>query len=282
MNTCVGGKWLSVILALLVLPIGGCIIICNSCTPKSKSEHTVTVSADMATNALLSAQTNNGNISIQGRDLAGCEVTAKITARGNSEQEAADLARAVIVTLVPSQQGLAVNIKKPDSELAKHINVSLDIKMPAQNRLDLKTSNGNISVNNAGLDVALGTSNGNIHLDHTPGPITARTSNGNITCRDTGKDIQARTSNGNIDVVYDAGAANPNQINLETSNGTIHITPPQAFSAKVDASTSNGKIRSNKSITVQGDISKNNLQGTIGDGRGACRLHTSNGSIHIN
>jgi DUF4097 and DUF4098 domain-containing protein YvlB len=280
MNTCVGGKWLSVISFLLVLPIGGC-IICSSCAPIYKSEHTVTVSADMATNALLSAQTNNGNISIEGRDLAGCEVTAKITARGNSEQEAADLARAVIVTLVPSQQGLAVNIKKPESELSKHISVSLDIKMPSQNRLDLKTTNGNISVNNAGLDVALSTSNGNIYLDHTPGPITARTSNGNITCRNAGKDIQAHTSNGNIIVVYDAGAANPNQINLETSNGSIHITPPQAFSAKVDASTSNGKIASNKSITVQGDISKNNLQGTIGDGRGACRLHTSNGSIHI-
>jgi len=50
----------------------------------------------------------------------------------------------------------------------------------------------------------------------------------------------------------------------------------------VDASTSNGKIATNKSITVQGDISKNNIQGTIGDGRGVCRLHTSNGSIHIN
>jgi DUF4097 and DUF4098 domain-containing protein YvlB len=282
MNSYIRSHWMSVMSALLVLPIGGCIIICNSGdTPKYKAERTVAVSADMATNVLLSAQTDNGNISVAGRDLNGCEMTAGITARGNSEQEAADLADAVIVTLVPSQQGLTVNIKKPESELAKHISVSLDIKMPAQNRLDLKTSNGNISINNIGLDAVLGTTNGNIYTERTPGPVRANTSNGNVTCRNIGKDIQGHTSNGSIDVVYDAGAANPNLIDLQTSNGSIHITPPQAFSAKVDASTSNGKISAGRPITMQGDFSKTELHGTIGDGKGACRLHTSNGSISI-
>jgi DUF4097 and DUF4098 domain-containing protein YvlB len=275
-------KWLLAISALVVLPIGGCIIICSSGnTPKYKAQRTVAVSADMTTDALLSAQTNNGNISVTGRDLNGCEMTASITARGNSEQEAADLADAVIVTLVPSQQGLAVDIKKPESEMSKHISVSLDIQVPAKNRLDLKTSNGNIHVKNVLLDAVLDTSNGNIDTERTPGPVSAKTSNGNVTCRDIGKDVRAHTSNGNIDVMYDSGAVNPNQIDLQTSNGSIHITPPQVFSAKVDASTSNGKISTGRPITVQGDFSKTELHGTIGDGKGACRLHTSNGSISI-
>jgi hypothetical protein len=282
MNTCIRDKWLSVISALLVLPLGGCIIICNSCTePQFKAQRTVIVSADMTTDALLSAQTNNGDIKVEGRPVDGCEVTANITARADTEQEANQLAEAVVISLVPSQQGVVVDIKKPDSELSKYIGVSLDIKMQGQNRLDLKTSNGNIEINDIGRDVALHTSNGNIVLNRTSGPITARTSNGSMDCRDAGKNIQAHTSNGNISVVFNENAEGVNQINLETSNGSIHITPPKSFSAKVDASTSNGKITSNKPITVQGDISENDLHGTIGNGQGVCRLHTSNGSIHI-
>jgi DUF4097 and DUF4098 domain-containing protein YvlB len=282
MNTRIRSKWMLAISALLVLSLGGCILICSSCTtPKYKAERTVIVSADMMTEALLSAQTNNGNIKVQGRPSDGFEVTANIIARADTEQEAGQLAEAVVVSLVPSQQGLVVDIKKPDSGLSKYISVGLDIKMPAQNRLDLKTSNGNIDISDIDRDVVLHTSNGNIDVNRTSGPITAHTSNGSVDCRDTGKDIGAYTSNGNISVVFNENAEAVNRIDLETSNGSIHITTPKSFSAKVDASTSNGKIRSNKSIAVQGDISEKDLHGTIGDGRGVCRLHTSNGSISI-
>lgn len=283
MHKCINRKWLHAITAVLVFPLGGCILICNSCsTPPHKAERIVTVSAEAATDMTLCAATSNGNIKVEGQPAGGCEVTAKITARGNSEQEARDMAEAVVVALVPSQQGLEVDIKKPQSELSKHIGISLDIKMPEQNRLNLKTSNGNIDISNISRDVELHTSNGNIDLNRVSGPISAATSNGNVSCHDTANNLKARTSNGNISVVFTERTENPDQVELETSNGSIHLTPPAAFSAKVDASTSNGKISSNRAILVQGDISKTKLHGTIGDGRGTCRLHTSNGSIHIN
>jgi DUF4097 and DUF4098 domain-containing protein YvlB len=284
MNNQVVWKWSSAMTALLVLLLGGCIIICNSCstTPPCKAERTVAVSGDMATEVLLSAQTSNGNITVQGRQVGGCEVTAHITARDNTEQEAKDLAEAVAVSLIPSQQGITVDIKKPESELSSHIDVSLDIKMPGQNRLDLKTSNGNIKVSDISRDIALHTSNGNITLNHIAGPIAAYTTNGNVDCHDVGKDFQARTSNGNVNVIFSESAEGASRIDIETSNGSIGITPPKTFSATVDAATSNGKITSNKALTVQGDISKDSLHGTIGTGAGTCQLHTSNGSIHIN
>ena len=90
MNNQVICKWSSAMTVLLALLLGGCIIICDSCstTPPCKAERTVTVAGDMATEVLLSAQTSNGNIKVQGRQAGGCEVTAYITARGNTEQEA--------------------------------------------------------------------------------------------------------------------------------------------------------------------------------------------------
>ncbi len=282
MNNQIIWKWSSAMTVLLTLLLGGCIIICDSCdmTPPHKAERTVTVSGDMATDKMLSAQTNNGNIKVQGQESAGCEVTAHITARGNTEQEAQEIADGVEVALVPSEQGLKIDIKKPESELSKHIDVSLDIKMPGQNRLDLITSNGNINIGDISRGITLHTSNGNVTLNHTAGPIAAYTSNGNVDCRDVGKDFQARTSNGNVNVIFSESAEGASRIDIETSNGSIRVTPPKSFSATVDATTSNGKITSG--ITIQGSVSKNSLHGTVGSGEGTCRLRTSNGSIHIN
>ena len=282
MNNQVIWKWSSGMTALLALLLGGCVIVCDSCSaPPHKAERTVTVSGDMATEVLLSAQTSNGNIKVQGQESAGCEVTAHITARGNTEQEAREMADGVEVTLVPSEQSLKIDIKKPESELSKHIGVSLDIKMLGQNRLDLKTSNGNIDIGDISRGITLHTSNGNINLNHIAGPIAAYTTNGNVDCRDVGKDFQARTSNGNVNVIFSESAEGASRIDIETSNGSIRVTPPKSFSAAVDAATSNGKVTCDRAITVQGDISKNSLRGTLGTGEGTCRLHTSNGSIHI-
>ncbi|MEN6306729.1 MAG: DUF4097 family beta strand repeat-containing protein [Anaerohalosphaeraceae bacterium] len=268
------------IIASLLL-VSGCIIICNSCdTPPHKAENTVTVSREMGTNLLLDAETGNGNISVQGQDTNTCTVIAHITARGNTQEEAQSLADGTQIVLDLSDMGMIVAIKKPDSELAKHISVSFDITMPNQNKLNLITSNGNIQVIAVSQKIDLGTSNGNITLTDTAGPVNARTSNGTIRCMNTQNDIHAHSSNGDIEITFDKTAA-ASIIDLETSNGSITLTPGENFSAKIDASTSNGKVTSDRPITVQGELSKASIRGTIGDGQGDCRLHTSNGSIRI-
>lgn len=268
------------IIASLLLA-SGCIIICNSCDDlPSRAENTVTVSREMGTDLLLDAQTSNGNISVQGQDTTTCTVTAHITARARTQEEAQSLADGTQILLELSDMGMTVDIKKPDSELAKHISVSLDITMPGQNKLNLKTSNGNIQVSKVSQKIDLGTSNGNVTLTDTAGPVNARTSNGNVRCVNTQNDIHARSSNGNIEVAFDKTAA-ASVIDLETSNGSITLRPGENFSAKIDASTSNGKVISDRPITVQGELSKTSIRGTIGDGQGNCRLHTSNGSIRI-
>ena len=67
---------------------------------------------------------------------------------------------------------------------------------------------------------------------------------------------------------------------LTSSNGSITLTVPAAFSGQVDASTSTGKIRTDLPVTVQGPIGKS-LKGTVGGGAGTLKLRTSNGSIQI-
>ena len=166
------------IIASLLLA-SGCIVICNSCDDLPfKAENTVTMSREMGTGLLLDAQTSNGNISVQGQNTTTCTVTAHITARAKTQKEAQSLADGTQIVLVLSDMGMNVDIKKPDSELAKYISVSLDITMPGQNKLNLKTSNGNIQVSQVSQKIDLGTSNGNVTLIDTAGPVNAQTSNG--------------------------------------------------------------------------------------------------------
>jgi DUF4097 and DUF4098 domain-containing protein YvlB len=66
-----------------------------------------------------------------------------------------------------------------------------------------------------------------------------------------------------------------------TYNGSVSLTAPPNFSAKVEASTHNGSIDTDLPITVTGEVTKKELTGTIGEGEGKLYLETYNGSIKI-
>jgi DUF4097 and DUF4098 domain-containing protein YvlB len=58
------------------------------------------------------------------------------------------------------------------------------------------------------------------------------------------------------------------------------VAPPD-FSGQVDMSTSYGSIRTERPITISGEVSKKKLKGTIGQGKGKLYLQTSSGSIKV-
>jgi DUF4097 and DUF4098 domain-containing protein YvlB len=68
---------------------------------------------------------------------------------------------------------------------------------------------------------------------------------------------------------------------MVTHNGSVSLTTPPNFSAKVDVSTNNGSINTDLPITVTGKITKKKLTGTLGTGEGELYLETHNGSIKI-
>ncbi len=70
-------------------------------------------------------------------------------------------------------------------------------------------------------------------------------------------------------------------VSIVTYNGGIEFTAPPGFSAQVEASTHNGSVHTDLPITVIGKVSKNEMKGTIGAGKGKLRLETHNGSIRI-
>jgi DUF4097 and DUF4098 domain-containing protein YvlB len=157
---------------------------------------------------------------------------------------------------------------------------SISLDLPASLLLDLKSSNGAITVLESQNSVECSTSNGAITIEDTNGNVKLKTSNGEITARNHYGELDAKTSNGTIDadVVLPEGG----DCFLKTSNGKIYLSVPEETSAMIEASTSNGGIEiDNIALTVISMEKKKDLKGKMGDGDGEIRLETSNGSIRI-
>lgn len=288
-----------VLSVILMVSFVGCVVNCGGCSANEKHERVVALSEALPADSTFSAQTFNGSIMVIGTETEICEITATITARSFTSEEAQLLAEQTTVRLERTPEGLQTVIERPKKKNRESISVKLEVKVPRQTALKLGTSNGRVTLSSIEKSIHAKTSNGRIEITNATGAITAHTSNGRITIKQADADLfdlhtsngkitceaitgnmKASTSNGAIAVKYTPDANPATNINLSTSNGAISVTTPKNYSARVDASTSNSKIHTNIPITVQGKFGKK-VKGTIGTGEGQLTLHTTNGSITI-
>ena len=267
-------------LLCLVMLLAGCINI-GSCAMRAKYERTVQLSAPLSPGSAFEAQTHNGSITINGADVAECNMTATIVARAATDEEARELAEKVKVTLVPSGNRLTTKIDKPTRLINKSVSVSLDIEVPNQTDLELVTHNGAIVLADIEGKINATTHNGKVTTENINGTTVLKTHNGSVTCREISGDSQLSTHNGGVKAFYSGSASTACDISMITHNGSIELATPPGYSAQVKASTSNGSINTDLPITVTGKVSKSKLTGTIGTGEGQLHLETHNGSIRI-
>lgn len=277
---------------------GGCIYR-GFIGAQEQFERTVQLSEPLTPGSELAAQTSNGAITVTGTDTQACSLTATIRAHAKTEERARQLAEQTQIRLEQTDRGRRAVIDRPETDRREWVNVSYDIQLPHRTVLHLQTSNGRINLSAIEEAVTAQTSNGAIDITAVTGTVSARTSNGSVTirqarapslelhtsngaikCEDITGPVKASTSNGSVNIRYAPDADPATDIRITTSNGGIHLTTPENYSARVDAATSNGKIRSTVPITVQGDMGKT-VNGVIRDGKGNLYLRTSNSSITI-
>jgi hypothetical protein len=225
---------------------------------RAKYERKVQLSAPLSPGSTFTAQTHNGSITINGADVADCNLTATIVARATTEEDAKELAEKVKVTLEPSGNRLTAKIDRPTRLINKSVSVSLDVTVPNQMDLELSTHNGAVVIANITGQVNATTYNGKVTTEKVSGTTALKTHNGSIICREISGDTQLRTHNGSAKAFYSEAAPSVSDISITT-----------------------GSINTNLAITVTGKVSKNNLKGTIGTGQGKLHLETHNGSIRI-
>jgi hypothetical protein len=123
------------------------------------------------------------------------------------------------------------------------------------------------------------TTNGGIRGHELNSVIEAATTNGNVDVA-TSEWASARTTNGGVTVAM-GSAKWSGEIELLTTNGSVHAWLPASAEFKVRAATTNGGIHTDFPVTVMGSFGSKDLSGTVGAGGRDLRLATTNGGIEI-
>jgi len=143
--------------------------------------------------------------------------------------------------------------------------------------VELRTSGGEVRAAAVRGDLEARTSGGRIHASEVEGAVDARTSGGPIQIYDVSGSVEARTSGGPIAVRF----TRPPRGRLETSGGGIDVEFPAGSGVDLDARSSGGRVEVDPRVAVRGSSEAGRVEGAIHGGGGELRLRTSGGSIHV-
>ncbi len=294
---------LACLLGLTLFLVSSCVYVegCGYSTGwAAKCERQVELSAPLQPGSAFEARTRDGSITVEGNQTSECRVLATIRTHASTQEKAQELAEQIEVKLEPSGRGLVVVIQKPVMIHNAGYGVSLAVTAPTQTSLELVTSDGSVDITDIQGTIVATTSDGSIRVIDIQGDVKLKTSDGSIRVAEMrGDSLEVRTSDGGIrceDIVVArlightsdgsvhvacaAGAPQAPEMAVTTSDGSITLVAPPDLSAVIDASTSDGSIRTSLPVTIEGRVGKS-LHGTIGAGEGQITLRTSDGSITI-
>jgi DUF4097 and DUF4098 domain-containing protein YvlB len=264
---------------------------CNL-TESARFTRTDTITHAHAATSPVQAEVSNGSIEIARGANAEVVITADIKA---TTQERLDNTRVVVTRT--DDQTLDIRVDWAEGVRKGSEGCSLVITMPDASTVNLKTSNGRLTVQGVGSDLTLRTSNGRITAGDIPGRVDAHTSNGRVVLSEIGGAIDIDTSNGAVELAGVMGPVRANTSNgsvsirlasdgvgpirVSTSNGAATLAVGDAFAGELRLKTSNGKVRVNGPVSTESmDLDKRS--GTlVFAGSGSSTITTSNGSITV-
>jgi hypothetical protein len=191
----------------------------------------------------------NGGITVEGTDASEVRIRAKVETRRGVELDdvTIDLGTGHVETRGPERGDWSVSFR---------------IEVPRDYDLDLVARNG-------GLGVA-----------SVVGQVRLETTNGGITLESMAGEVRGRTTNGGISVVLDGDTWHGDGLDVETSNGGVHLSVPADYSAELVTGTVNGQLRLGFPVTVEGTLRKE-VRATLGDGGPTVRAKTTNGGVKL-
>jgi hypothetical protein len=220
-------------------------------------EYTVTAAGTLAVDA-----EPNGGIEVVGGARRDVLVQAKVVAQAESQQRARQIVSAVNVTAAPDR----VTANGP-SGLGRREgwSVSYRVAVPTIASLSLKTTNGGIVIRDVDGDIDFRTVNGGVKLTNIAG------------------NVKGRTSNGGVDVDLEGPSWKGEGLDVETSNGGVHLRIPEQYSARLETGTVNGGLNIDFPVAVQGRLDRHDRQINVdlGGGGAPIRVRTHNGGVKV-
>lgn len=236
---------------------------------------------------------------------AGNEVIVraiKEVRRADSQAEAERVAQKVSVRIEQVGNRIEVETKYPKNfswgrgpQVYVHIEISApersnaDVKSVDGNltvngiegRLQLKTVDGDLAVTDCSGEIHAGSVDGNAELRGVAGKVEARTVDGDLDVEGILSGVRAKSTDGNITIRVHSDSVMDGDWSLATTDGSIRVEIPEGFGANLDVRVSDGNIESDHPLTVEGKISDQRLQGALYGGGHQLSIRTSDGSVEL-
>lgn len=213
----------------------------------------------------------NGGVSIIGADRSDVFIRACVQAYGKTAEESNALAKGITI-----QTGATIHAEGPDDAKKgwgdnKGWGVSYRIYVPRNTNLKLNTYNGGIKISSVNGTMEFEALNGGLKLNGISGNVRGRTTNGGIKLELAGK------------------SWNGTGLDLQTTNGGIHVSMPENYSARFETGTVNGGFKSDIAGIAPPDDGEQKNRGhratrintDLNGGGAPVRIITTNGGVKI-
>jgi DUF4097 and DUF4098 domain-containing protein YvlB len=199
----------------------------------------------------------NGGIEVIGSDRNDIRVISKIQTQAGSASDAKAMADQIRIEV-----GDEIRADGPSTRWRSSWSVSYEIHVPRKMSLDLRATNGGISIENV------------------DGRLEFETTNGGITLVGVAGNVRGETSNGGVDVRLTGDRWSGEGLDVRSTNGGVDVTIPANYSARLETGTTNGGMDIGFPITVQGRLNRH-LTTQLGDGGALVRVTTTNGGVTL-
>lgn len=200
----------------------------------------------------------NGGIRVRGWDRSDVVLRARVVGYGDTDEEARQMASEVRI----ETGGGEIRARGPQRTEDSYWSVSFELNVPQSSQLKLRTVNGGISVRDL------------------RGTVTFRANNGGVRLENVGGEFRGETNNGGLNIDLNGTRWDGSGLDVETHNGGVNLTMPADYSAELETGTTNGRLRVDFPIMVQGLIGRQ-LTTTLGAGGPKIRAMTYNGGVNV-
>ena len=260
------------------------------------AEGTETLRFPAPRGGVLRLQNTNGRTRVVGEERPDVEVRAAMTARAESSEAARRLLSRIRIVGHEVDGALELEVEVP-RKWNRRGYANLELHVPRSTHLEISNPNGKVCIEGVRGRVQIRSSNGSVRVEEVEGDVDITTSNAKICCSGNEGRLLARSCNGKIEIDEHRGSIDASTSNatvraaleqlgkqgvyLATSNGRVVLELPEAVDADVDLWVDNGMIRNDRELDSASRDTDGRVLGRLGHGGALVKLRTSNGSISL-
>jgi len=160
---------------------------------------------NVPSNARITVEGGHGEISVRASDDSVIRVAGKKNVRAWSESDAQRLAGPVSVEIVQKGDGYEVEPTGMGSS-DDRLSVDMDIQVPKKASLTVRNQQGDITVSDMVMPVAVTSSSGDVEVRDTGSDVTVEMHKGDVKVSDTRGDVKISGNGGEVDVASVTGS----------------------------------------------------------------------------